>query len=108
MSQSTRITGLCLREICLRNIWAIASDTEVTRLELGIRGQCRRIALPHHPAFFDDEMVIGNLRHLVDVFVDQQYGQTELFQALQASPDFLADQRRQARASALARSFVPR
>jgi len=68
------------------------------QLQIGIAdlwrgGECRTIALPDHPAFFDNYMPIGQAHHRGQILVNQQDRLAFGAELRQDLPDFCADQR---------------
>src|ERR1700728_3316576 len=72
------------------------SDAKITMLHIdGVR-QFRRASRPHHAAALDNDMAVGDSGQRVDVLVDDQDRLAGGAQALQATPDLVADQRGEA------------
>src|SRR5580698_5508022 len=73
-----------------------ASDAEIAVLNIGGACQLFRVSGPHYAAAFDDGVTVGNPGESIDVLVDHQDRLSGGAELLQAAPDFVADQRREA------------
>src|SRR5688572_4080738 len=95
-STATRLRSRWMRSISARDFGQSILDPEVAMPEPAVGVKLARSALPRHAPALDDGMAVGELHQALDVLVDDEHGLSRGAQALEALPDLLAHQRRQA------------
>src|SRR5699024_490944 len=81
------IAGSCL--------WCYASNAEITADQIRLGVELLGGSAPDHLPLFDHVVLVDEMAHFLEVFVDEQDSLALLFQFIKACPDFLTDNRGQ-------------